>query len=102
MGVAKSWRYTSGVLVLAHKNLKVSKHNHHCLLWSSAAAAAVVGGQRRRRISWTVVCGVLLFVLGLVSFFTGHVASDLEWCSHKIVKPRLWKKKVVNTKYPFF
>ncbi|KAK9068020.1 hypothetical protein SSX86_012131 [Deinandra increscens subsp. villosa] len=107
MGVAKSWRYTGGVLVLAHRphhhhecnkqnNLKQQKlqsQHHHCLLWTPTDAAAADGGQRRR-ISWTVVCGVMLFVLGLVSFFTGHIASDLEWCSHRLVKRRLWKKKV--------
>ncbi|KAI3828892.1 hypothetical protein L1987_03003 [Smallanthus sonchifolius] len=99
MGVAKSWRYTKGVFFLAnhhshkHKNLKqqnlVPEH-HHCLLWDAAA----VGGGQRRRISWTVVCGVMLFVLGLVSLFSGHVASDLEWYSHRLVKQRFWKKKV--------
>ncbi|CAH1453768.1 unnamed protein product [Lactuca virosa] len=111
MGVAKAWRYTGGVLVLAknhhhnhnHKsnNLKqknqqhlLSRH-HHCLLWQPLDTEAAVGGQRRR-ISWTVVCGVLLFVLGLISFFTGHVASDLEWYSHRLVKRRLWKHKVVR------
>ncbi|KAL7595425.1 hypothetical protein Lser_V15G30559 [Lactuca serriola] len=111
MGVAKAWRYTGGVLVLAknhhhhhnHKsnNLKqknqqhlLSRH-HHCLLWQPLDTEAAVGGQRRR-ISWTVVCGVLLFVLGLISFFTGHVASDLEWYSHRLVKRRLWTHKVVR------
>ncbi|CAI9291317.1 unnamed protein product [Lactuca saligna] len=111
MGVAKAWRYTGGVLVVAknhhhhhnHKsnNLKqknqqhlLSRH-HHCLLWQPLDTEAAVGGQRRR-ISWTVVCGVLLFVLGLISFFTGHVASDLEWYSHRLVKRRLWKHKVVR------
>jgi hypothetical protein len=102
MGVAKSWRYTRGVLVLAnnhhhHHRYDNRKYNNQCLLWSPAdTAAVVVGGGQRRRISWTVVCGVMLFVLGLISFFTGHVASDLEWCSHRLVKRRLWMKKVVN------
>lgn len=106
MGVAKAWRYTGGVVVLAnshhnhkHNNLKQQNQqillpgHHHCLIWPPSETTVVTGGQRRR-ISWTVVCGVLLFVLGLISFFTGHVASDLEWCSHRLVKRRLWKKKV--------
>nr|XP_043629156.1 O-fucosyltransferase 29-like isoform X2 [Erigeron canadensis] len=97
MGVAKSWRYSGKVLILAknhgykHNNLK-----HHCLLWSPPETT-VVGGGQRRRISWPVVCGVMLFLLGLVSFFTGHLASSHhEWYSHKIVKTRLWKKKVTS------
>ncbi|KAI3691632.1 hypothetical protein L6452_31431 [Arctium lappa] len=108
MGVAKAWRYSGGVLVLAkshhlnhkHNNLRKQKEqdllsvDQHCWLWQPAAVAVVVGGGQRWRISWTVVCGVMLFVLGLMSFFTGYVASDLEWCSHGLVKRRLWKKKV--------
>ncbi|KAJ0716347.1 putative GDP-fucose protein O-fucosyltransferase [Helianthus annuus] len=102
MGIAKSWRYSGKVLIFAnnhHHNHKISKkdkilkgQHHHCVIWPPETA--VVGGGQRRRISWTVVCGVLLFVLGLISFFTGHVASDLEWYSHRLVKRRLWKKKV--------
>ncbi|KAI3756525.1 hypothetical protein L1987_56346 [Smallanthus sonchifolius] len=89
MGVAKSW---IKVLVLANTHHHHHKHSNlklrHCLL-------EVVGGGHRRRISWTVVCGVMLFIVGLISFFTGHVASDLDWCSHRhAVKRRLLKKKV--------
>lgn len=40
-----------------------------------------------RRLSWSVVCGLMLFVLGLISLFTGHVASDLDWYSHRLVNP---------------
>ncbi|KAJ0482867.1 putative GDP-fucose protein O-fucosyltransferase [Helianthus annuus] len=106
MGIAKSWRYSGKVLIFAnnhHHNHKISKkdkilkgQHHHCVIWppETAVVGGGGGGGQRRRISWTVVCGVLLFVLGLVSFFTGHVASDLEWCSHRLVKRRLWKKKV--------
>ncbi|KAL8263767.1 hypothetical protein R6Q59_021897 [Mikania micrantha] len=109
MGVTKSWIYTGGFLVLAsshhhhhhhHKHSTLKQQNllsehHHCLLWPPSDTAAVFTGGHRRRISWTVVCGVMLFVLGLISFLTGHVASDLEWCSHRlVVERRLWKKKV--------
>ncbi|XP_024958688.1 O-fucosyltransferase 29-like [Cynara cardunculus var. scolymus] len=107
MGVAKAWRYSGGVLVLAKSHHLNHKHNklkqqkqqkwvgqdHHCWLWQPAETAVVGGGGQRRRISWTVVCGMMLFVLGLISFFTGHIASDLEWYSHRIVKRRLWKNK---------
>ncbi|XP_073042977.1 O-fucosyltransferase 29-like [Primulina eburnea] len=41
---------------------------------------------------WTMVCGLLLFAVGLISLFTGHVASDLEWYSQRLVK-RTWYYK---------
>ncbi|KAL7593747.1 O-fucosyltransferase 29 [Lactuca sativa] len=53
-----------------------------------------MGKRQRRRISWAVVCGVMLFTVGLISLFTGHVASNLEWYSQKLVKHRLWYSKV--------
>ncbi|GJT97363.1 O-fucosyltransferase 29-like protein [Tanacetum coccineum] len=94
MGVAKSWRYSGKVLILAKKDdCKYSK-KHHCLVWAPPPekVAAAGGGGLRRRISWSVVCGVMLFVLGLVSFFTGHIvasSSDLEWYSHAPAREHL-------------
>ena len=35
--------------------------------------------QWRWAISRSVLCGVMLFALGLVSLFTGQIAADLEW-----------------------
>ncbi|KAM1073647.1 hypothetical protein EV2_019214 [Malus domestica] len=35
--------------------------------------------------SWSLVYGLMLFGLGLISLFTGHVASDLEWYSQRLV-----------------
>lgn len=98
MGEAKAWRYSGGVLVLANNNhRKKLKHNQHpkhcCWLWPPAETAAMGKGQRRR-ISWSLVCGVMLFALGLISLFTGHVASNLEWYSQKLVKHRLWYNKM--------
>ncbi|KAJ9556250.1 hypothetical protein OSB04_010864 [Centaurea solstitialis] len=102
MGEVKGWRrYSSGgVLLLANNNnnnnhWKKVKHNqrHCCWLWPPVEAVAM--GKGRRRISWSVVCGVMLFTLGLISLFTGHVASNLEWYSQKLVKHRLWYSKVV-------
>jgi len=37
-----------------------------------------------KHVSWSMVCGVMLFGLGLISLLTGHVASDLEWYSHRL------------------
>lgn len=98
MGESKAWRYSGDVLVLANSNhRKKLKHNrphrHCCWLWPPADTAATGKGQRRR-ISWSVVCGVILFTLGLISLFTGHVASNLEWYSQNLVKHRLWYNKL--------
>ncbi|XP_076953153.1 O-fucosyltransferase 29-like [Bidens hawaiensis] len=91
---AKSWIYAGRVLVLVNNNnnnKQAAAEVHHCLLWTPTDSTS---GGHRRRISWTVVCGVMLFVMGLMSFLTGHVTSDLEWCSHKVVaKRRLLKNK---------
>lgn len=49
-------------------------------------------GEQRKGVTWPKVCGFLLFVLGLISLFTGHVASDLEWYSQRLVKRSLYYK----------
>ncbi|KAK9075712.1 hypothetical protein SSX86_004041 [Deinandra increscens subsp. villosa] len=94
---SKAWRYSGGALVLANNNrrkkLKYNQHHRRCgWLWPPANTAAMGKGQRRR-ISWAMVCGVILFALGLISLFTGHVASNLEWYSQKLVKHRFWYSK---------
>ncbi|KAI7988345.1 O-fucosyltransferase 29 [Camellia lanceoleosa] len=63
MGVAKAWRLSGGML----SNLAVVNQQKKQHFWW------------RLRVSWSVVCGFMLFGLGLISLFTGHVASDLEW-----------------------
>ncbi|PKI39787.1 hypothetical protein CRG98_039832 [Punica granatum] len=50
------------------------------MLWKEAPAAT-----QRWKVPWSLVCGVMLFALGLISLFTGHVASDLDWYSQKLV-----------------
>ncbi|GFP81767.1 uncharacterized protein at1g04910 [Phtheirospermum japonicum] len=93
MGVAnKAWRCNGGVLVnnltaeiLHQQNPKqqLSPKQHHCsnyLPW-----------RRRTAVPWTVVCGLLLFVVGLISLFTGHVASDLEWYSQRLNRSWYYK-----------
>ncbi|KAI3823801.1 hypothetical protein L1987_05243 [Smallanthus sonchifolius] len=94
MRESKSWRYSGGVLVVANNNhrkkLKYNQHSRHCCwLWPPVDTAAM-----RRRISWPMVCGVILFALGLISLFTGHVDSNLEWYSQKLVKHRFWYNKM--------
>ncbi|XP_065857859.1 O-fucosyltransferase 29 isoform X2 [Euphorbia lathyris] len=53
-------------------------HNEWWRWWRSSMS------QQRRKIPWSLVCGLMLFTLGLISLFTGHVASDLEWYSQKL------------------
>ncbi|KAL7167227.1 hypothetical protein ACSBR2_037823 [Camellia fascicularis] len=76
MGVAKAWRLSGGML----SNLAVVNQQKKQHFWW------------RLRVSWSVVCGFMLFGLGLISLFTGHVASDLEWYSHRLVKRKLYYK----------
>ncbi|PIN13602.1 hypothetical protein CDL12_13779 [Handroanthus impetiginosus] len=99
MGVAsKAWRCSGGVLVndLAAEILRqqkqkqkqkqqLSPHQQHC--WN------YLPWRRRQAVPWTVVCGLLLFAVGLISLFTGHVASDLEWYSQRLVKRTWYYKK---------
>ncbi|XP_049373212.1 O-fucosyltransferase 29-like [Solanum verrucosum] len=69
MGVAKVWRYSCGVLA----NTQKQHFFFSCWLW-------------RRPISCTKVCGFMLFALGLISLFTGYVASNLELYSQRLAK----------------
>ncbi|XP_027336327.1 O-fucosyltransferase 29-like [Abrus precatorius] len=69
MGVGKAWWVWTN-LALLHPNGK-----HVC--WRSMATP--------KSISWSMVCGLMLFGLGLISLLTGHVASHLEWYSQRLV-----------------
>ncbi|XP_042456965.1 O-fucosyltransferase 29-like isoform X1 [Zingiber officinale] len=53
--------------------------------------------RRRRLISRSVLCGAVLFSLGLVSLFTGQIAADLEWSSR--IRGR-WRSKRVGYREP--
>lgn len=111
MRESKGLRNSRGALLLANKNHRKKvkyinnsnnkRHRHRCWLWLWPPVETVAMGKaQRRRIPWGMVCGVILFALGLISLFTGHVASNLEWYSHKLVKHRFfWYKKVVNLIY---
>lgn len=45
---------------------------------------------QRKPFPWSFLCGVMLFALGLISLFTGHVVSDLEYYSQRLIKPIKW------------
>lgn len=95
MGVAKAWRFslTSANLALLQQHNGVNSggggsgsNKHVCWRWRSSS------GQPRKPISWSLLCGLMLFGLGLISLFTGHVASDLEWYSQQLVKRSLYSR----------
>ncbi|KAL2902971.1 O-fucosyltransferase 29 [Bienertia sinuspersici] len=68
--------------------LKLQKHHFSC--WRS----------QRKPLSWSFVCGIMLFALGLISLFTGHVVSDLEYYSQRLIKPHLYTKWSGSTHEP--
>ncbi|KAK1378226.1 O-fucosyltransferase family protein [Heracleum sosnowskyi] len=78
MGVGKDWR-NHNLALLNH-----TKHRKKQVFWWKLCFLAP--------IRWTLVCGVMLFVVGLVSLCIGHVVSDLELYSHRIVN-RSWYYK---------
>ncbi|KAH0643071.1 hypothetical protein KY290_035435 [Solanum tuberosum] len=81
MGLAKVWKYSGGLL----SNLAAVVHHQHkqhfvfSCFQSPSYGASPSPSQSRRPISWTCICGFMLFALGLISLFTGHVASNVEW-----------------------
>ncbi|XP_054808211.1 O-fucosyltransferase 29-like [Prosopis cineraria] len=82
MGVAKAWRFSllsTNLALLQHPNI----NKHVC--WRSMTTAPT-SLQQRKPTSWSVVCGFMLFALGLISLLTGHMASDLEWYSQRLVQ----------------
>ncbi|KAL3362048.1 hypothetical protein AABB24_014749 [Solanum stoloniferum] len=95
MGLAKLWKYSGGLL----SNLAAVVHHQHkqhfvfSCFQSPSYGASPSPSQSRRPISWTCICGFMLFALGLISLFTGHVASNVEWYSQRIVK-RNWFYKM--------
>ncbi|RDX90457.1 hypothetical protein CR513_27679, partial [Mucuna pruriens] len=81
MGVGKfSLLSMTNLAVLAQANNKCRKH----VCWRSTTPF-----HHRKPISWSVLCGIMLFGLGLISLLTGHMASDLEWYSHRLVHSHL-------------
>ncbi|KAA3460263.1 O-fucosyltransferase family protein isoform 1 [Gossypium australe] len=78
MGGAKAWMFS---VVSVNLNGSVLSNKHVCWSWRSSAA------QQSKPISWSLVFGLMLFSLGIVSLFTGHVVSDLDWM--EVIKDRL-------------
>lgn len=92
MGVAKAWRFSlisaNNLALLQNQNgnaISNSNTNKH-VCWRSTATMSF----QMKSISWSLVCGLMLFGLGLISLFTGHMASDLEWYSQRLVRPSLY------------
>lgn len=117
MGVAKAWRFSltpaAAKLALLHNGYNNGEKKQVLSLKSSATATSATTitrttsslSQRKQTVSWSwswsLVCGLMLFGLGLISLFTGHVASDLEWYSQRLVKNTLYYSKLVLG-LPFF
>ncbi|PON93035.1 O-fucosyltransferase [Trema orientale] len=81
MGMAKAWRLS----LVSPKVALLQHHNHNgkpLVLWRWPNTTS----------SWSLVCGLMLFGLGLISLFTGHVASHLEWYSQRLVNRTLYSK----------
>lgn len=111
MGVAnKAWKHSGDLLInnLAFlcdnnkqqkpKTQQQQQPQQHCSFWRwpfLKTGASPVTATRPPKISWSVkVCGAMLFAVGLISLFTGHLASDLEWYSQRLVKRSLYYKLV--------
>ncbi|CAN0908461.1 O-fucosyltransferase 29 [Linum grandiflorum] len=71
-----------------------SHHHSEWCWWRGAWRSSLAQGLQMqcRKIRWSLVCGLMLFALGMVSLFTGHMASDLEWYSQRLVKRTLYSR----------
>ncbi|XP_030947406.1 O-fucosyltransferase 29 [Quercus lobata] len=117
MGVAKTWRFSviSANLALlqnqnghsnntntntntkTNSNSNSNSNNKHVV---STTTTTTTTSFQRKPISWSWVCGLMLFGLGLISLFTGHVASDLEWYSQRLVKRSFYSRLDVSRREP--
>ncbi|CAL1401549.1 unnamed protein product [Linum trigynum] len=76
------------------------QHNEWCWWRGRWRSSAAQGLMQRRKIPWSLICGLMLFALGMVSLFTGHMASDLEWYSQRLVKRSLYSRFSVIRREP--
>ncbi|KAI4327132.1 hypothetical protein L6164_019631 [Bauhinia variegata] len=95
MGVAKAWRFSFLSTNLAP--LQQPNTNHVCWRSTTMAPASL---QQRKPISWSVACGLMLFGLGLISLLTGHMASDLEWYSQRLVQRTFYSRLDMGYRAP--
>ncbi|CAN1799127.1 O-fucosyltransferase 29 [Linum perenne] len=70
---------------------KVQRSIHHhseWCWWRGRWRSSVAQGLQMqcRKIWWSLVCGLMLFALGMVSLFTGHMASDINWSQRLVVQ----------------
>ncbi|KAJ8436330.1 hypothetical protein Cgig2_005254 [Carnegiea gigantea] len=63
-------------------NLKLQKHH--------------ITSSQKKPFSWSFLCGVMLFAVGLISLFTGHVVSDLEYYSQRLIMRSLYMKWITD------
>ncbi|WVZ09807.1 hypothetical protein V8G54_014337 [Vigna mungo] len=93
VGVGKlSLLSTTDLAVLAESNGKCKKH----VCWRSNATPF----RHRKPTSWSVLCVFMLVVLGFISLLTGHMASDLEWYSQRLVRRTLYSSVEGNYRAP--
>ncbi|KAF8083989.1 hypothetical protein N665_0740s0006 [Sinapis alba] len=83
MSLAEVWR--SRVRLLTTNSPQLNGGGNKSALWKWRSFS----GQPKRTVMWTWVCGFMLFTLGVISLFTGHVVSHLEWYSQQLSKRSL-------------
>lgn len=94
VGVGKAWRFgllSTNLALLPPQPNNNNKRKQQHVCWTTTTTPFQ---QRKTTISWSVVCGLMLFVLGLISLLTGHMASDLEWYSQRLVHPTFYSRIV--------
>jgi hypothetical protein len=87
VSIGKAWRLgmlSTNIALLPNNN---KRKQHVCSQQQQQQQRKI--NNNNNTISWSLVCGFMLFVLGLISLLTGHMLSDLEWYSHRLVHPRL-------------
>lgn len=88
VSIGKAWRLgvlSTNLALLPNNKKKQQQQQQH-----------VCSRKNNMTISWSLVCGLMLFVLGLISLLTGHMLSDLEWYSHRLVHPTFYSRLVIN------
>ncbi|KAI4370008.1 hypothetical protein MLD38_018396 [Melastoma candidum] len=95
MGLGKDWVF--GLAAAAAQQLRDEKVR---VFWRMGRSNSSVGSgssggvssKKRGMKRWSVLCGAMLFGLGLVSLFAGHVVSGIEWYSQRLGHRSLYSK----------